>query len=207
MPDRIPTNPLDYAGPARKTGIKFYHASPRRFRHGDLLVGGHAGGAGTGHTHICMTTSPEPHATIRGNIPGWPGFHDQRDREISDEERSWGRGPPTQDRDWYIYEVEPQGPVHYVQGNAEYQARTAVVVRMVGKATAFLPRKIEDREPHNYGRMVEPPQNIAHPPDVERDRIRKREERRERYQRRQDERDGIEAALASRVASRFLSGR
>jgi hypothetical protein len=49
--------------------IKFYHASPRRYRHGDIITGGHEGGAGYTHPNVCMTTSPDPHATIRCGIP------------------------------------------------------------------------------------------------------------------------------------------
>lgn len=203
MADRIETKPFDYSRPGRTPGIKFYHASPVRFRHGDILVGGRSGGAGTAHSRVCMTTSPEPHATIRSNIPGWPGFYDHSDINVGDELRAWGMGPPTSDRDWYVYEVEPIGPVVYVHGNAEYQARRAKVLKTVGKATAFLPRKLEEKTPHNFGRMVAPPESIAHPPYVERERVRKREERLRRHQERL-ERDDIEAS-AARVASRFLS--
>lgn len=120
---------------------KFYHASPRRFRNGDILTGGRSGGYGSCHTSVCMTTSPDPHATIRSRIPGWSGYDTQNDEIDVEDFMSPGRLRSQVDADWYVYEVEPIGDVSYVADNAEYQARAARVVRNVGKATSFLKKR------------------------------------------------------------------
>lgn len=90
--------------------VIFYHASPRRFRNGDVLVGGHKGGAGTAHSNVCLTTSPVPHGTVAA-------------KAIAE--------------NWIVYEVRPLYPCRYVEGNGEVQTRAAVVVRTVGTAAAF----------------------------------------------------------------------
>src|SRR5690606_4805309 len=69
-------------GPRRK--VKYYHASPRRFRNGDILTGGHDGGFGYAHDNVCITTSPAPHVTVY--------------------EKAFME-------DWHVYEVEPLGEV------------------------------------------------------------------------------------------------
>lgn len=91
----------------------FYHASPVKFRRGALLTGGHSGGYGSAHSSVCMTDCAAPHATIAGKaIEG----------------------------NWYVYLVAPEGPVSYVGGNGEYQARAATVVDCVGRAQALAAR-------------------------------------------------------------------
>ena len=143
---------------ASTRGVKFYHASPRRFRHGDVLTGGHSGGAEYCHDNVCMTTSPDPHITIRSNIPGWPGYRGHWDN----------RYPIDMKQTWYIYEVEPlYGPV-YVSGNDEYQTRAAKVLRLVGTAAALLNKRDSDWLA------------IALPIDKERDRADKYKRRRQR---------------------------
>lgn len=92
----------------------YYHASPRRFRHGDLLTGGHAGGYGVAHPCVCMTDSPAPHGTILSRALG---------------------------EDWFVYEVLPAAKVHYCESNQEFQAASATVVRMVGRARALAAKR------------------------------------------------------------------
>lgn len=119
--ERGRTDPRDLAYKLSPHGLRFYHSSPVRFHHGDLLYGGMEGGAGTQHDNVCMTTTPVPHVTIRSRIPGWDGFY--------------GDAPI---RDWYVYEVEPLGKVTFVRDNAEYQTPSAKVIRNLGKAKALL---------------------------------------------------------------------
>jgi len=103
------TRPAQSKHGADVRGLTFYHASPERFRHGDVLRGNMSGGYGSEHENVCMTTTPKPHGTIQSAI---------------------------QD-DWFVYEVEPVGPVWFVEVNNEYQAKQAVVKSMVGKAGAM----------------------------------------------------------------------
>jgi hypothetical protein len=165
--------------------MKFYHASPKRFRYGDILVGGLSGGSGYGHLNVCLTTTPVPHPTIQSHIPGWKGHY-------------WGGGEspylekPVIDRDWFVYEVEPIGPVHYVAGNDEYQAKRAKVLKNLGKAKSFLQR-LDPNKPSG---------NIAYPPEVEYRREQTKLHRRERYLRKLDEKDEDREASAVRVANR-----
>lgn len=201
--ERYPTKPYDVGGKGVDTrGITFYHASPVRFRHGDLILGGKDGGSGYAHSNVCMTTSLRPHGTIDGNIPGWPGFYVPEGRDYGDFQKK-----PVIDREWYVYEVQPLGPTFYVAGNVEYQTKRAVVIQNMGKATAFLPQKLKERSENAGFRHMNDPAERAYPPEVERERRLKFQERNERRQKRIDDRNQIEAALASRVASRFLSGR
>ncbi len=87
--------------------IRFYHASPRRFRCGTILTGGRPGGFGSEHPNVCLTTGTAPHGTVmREALEG----------------------------DWFVYEVEPLYGVGYVEGNAELQTRAARVLKMVGRA-------------------------------------------------------------------------
>lgn len=92
----------------------YYHASPRRFRYGDILTPGihHDGGyraSGEGHDQVCLTTSPVPHATIL-------------DRAVEE--------------DWYVYEVEPLEDMRHQRpnGNHELQCGSAKVIKLVGNA-------------------------------------------------------------------------
>jgi len=121
-------------------GLTFYHASPKRFRHGDVLRGNMSGGYGSEHENVCMTTTPKPHGTIQSAI---------------------------QD-DWFVYEVEPVGPVWFVETNDEYQAKQAVVKSLVGKAGAMN---------RNY---PSPSFKNAKSPTVEKQRQKKRQERLEK---------------------------
>ena len=204
--ERHPTKPYDVGGKGVDVrGITFYHASPVRFRHGDLILGGKGGGSGYGHTSVCMTTSLRPHVTIAGNIPGWPGFYVPEDRVYGENE--YDQKKPVTDREWYVYEVQPLGPTFYEPGNVEYQTKRAVVIQNMGKATAFLPQKLKERSENAGFRHMDDPAERAYSPDVERERKLKFQERNERRQKRIDDRNQIEAAMASRVASRFLTGR
>ncbi|TXH10286.1 MAG: hypothetical protein E6R04_05805 [Spirochaetes bacterium] len=103
------TRPTQSKHGADVRGLTFYHASPKRFRHGDVLRGNMSGGYGSEHENVCMTTTPKPHGTIQSAI---------------------------QD-DWFVYEVEPVGPVWFVEINKEYQAHQAVVKSLVGRAGAL----------------------------------------------------------------------
>jgi hypothetical protein len=149
----------DYEQGRITPGQKFYHASPKRFRHGDILTGGHSGGYGVAHDNVCMTTSPDPHGTIRYSIPDW-----------TESSKSGGST-----RDWYVYEVEPLYGVRYVEGNSEYQTRAARVVANLGKASAILKK----RQPVAGVSM-------ALSPVRDRDRTQKYAQRRQRRQERLD---------------------
>jgi len=99
--------------------VKLYHASPLRFRFGDILEGGHGGGAGYAHWNVCMTDSPVTHGSISHHV----------------------------DWSWTVYEVEPLAPVRYVEGNAEYQTTRARVIRVVGNARSILENVRKRRNP------------------------------------------------------------
>jgi hypothetical protein len=105
---------------------RFYHASPKKFRHGDILRGSCEGGAGYAHDNVCMTTEPKPHGTIASNIPRWSGWRGNWQPELV-------AGP-----DWYVYEVEPLTDPGYVAGNCEYQTKFARVLKNLGLAKNFL---------------------------------------------------------------------
>jgi hypothetical protein len=95
--------------------VRFYHASPKKFRHGDILTGGHGGGYWStqkvdfegGGDRVCMTSEPEVHYTVR-------------------EEALKGN--------WNVYEVEPLEKVYTCNTNGEFQTRAARVLRQVGSA-------------------------------------------------------------------------
>lgn len=88
-----------------------YHASPRRFRRGDVLEGGREGGAGYAHEAVCMSDTPAPHGTVST-------------RAIAE--------------NWYVYRVRPHRcRAAYVEGNGEYQADRAEVLELVGRADAL----------------------------------------------------------------------
>lgn len=93
---------------------RFYHASPRRFRHGDVLTGGHPGGYGVAHRNVCMTGAPQPHGTIL-------------EKALSG--------------DWHVYEVEPLDEVRFNDYNGEFQSRSARVLRKVGSARGLAAKR------------------------------------------------------------------
>lgn len=83
------------------TGVpqKFYHSSPKRFRHGDILTGNRSGGYGSHHQNVCMTTSPEPHGSIAHRVPGWSGTHIEEldpdyEERCAEWEKKYGRLEP-----------------------------------------------------------------------------------------------------------------
>jgi len=180
--------------------IKLYHASPVRFRHGDVLTGGRGGGAGYAHDNICMTTNPDPHVTIKSSIAGWSGFHPVPSQELTSEwaglsreehkkaRDDWETAALKKPLDWFVYEVEPITDLKYVEGNHEYQARAVKIVKVVGKGSAFLQKRPETSK------------GWAYPPEVERHRKEKQKERQDRRERDKDD----DSTLASRVAARFL---
>lgn len=186
-----------------------YHASPVRFRHGDLIVGGRGGGSGYAHPNVCMTTSPLAHATINNNIPGWRGHH------VNPDPNSLYSKPPVVDRDWFVYEVEPIGPLHYVEGNEEYQARSAKVIRNLGKASAFLQKAFKwknvpvwENEPdgETYLKRNYLPAEVAKSREVERDRQEKALKRKQRHLEKWDLKNDVwdEKEASIRVTNRFL---
>lgn len=139
--------------PKRKSvrGIKFYHASPKRFRYGDILTGNRSGGAATGSGNVCMTTTEEPHVTIKSCM------------KKDDYNTKMNIADPDQ---WFIYLVEPIGNVVYVEGNHEYQAKSAKVLRNLGKALSLYKKR-----PNKI--------SIALSPDRERQRMLKLKEEKE----------------------------
>lgn len=168
---------VDYEQGRITPGQRFYHASPRRFRHGDILTGGHSGGWGSAHSNVCMTTSPDPHVTIRASIPGWSNSHTQEYIDAyGDDESRPGRLQSQASTDWYVYEVEPMHSVRYVKGNNEYQTRAARVIRNLGKASALLKKR------HPDGGTA-----IALSPARDRDRLTKYADRRSRRAKKNDE--------------------
>jgi hypothetical protein len=141
--DRYPTKRAHLEQGRITPDTRFYHASPKRFRHGDILTGGHRGGEGTMHSNVCMTTSPDPHITIRSRIPDWEKSRVPDERDYDDEFRP-GLLRKQANTDWYVYEVEPMHVVRYVEGNGEYQTRAARVIRNLGKASALLKKRHPD---------------------------------------------------------------
>ena len=158
---------LWYAKPRIPKSQKFYHASPRRFRHGDIITGGHEGGSGYAHPNVCMTTSPKAHGTIARNIPGWPGYRGHFTPEDA----------PLDVPDWYVYEVEPLYEPRYVEGNEEYQTKAAKVIQNLGPAKAFLSQEPKDNEVPETSWRWPKAVSRAYPPDVEKDRKIKHAER------------------------------
>ena len=130
--------------------MRFYHASPRKFKSGDILSGNREGGYGSQHPNVCLTTTPEPHATIAGHISGWSGWRGNWDERYVDDKD-----------DWFVYEVEPLSDPVYVEGNNEYQVKSARVVKMIAKASTLLNKR---KGGHS----------VALPPQKERDRQEKR---------------------------------
>ncbi len=167
----------DYEQGRITPGQRFYHVSPRRFRHGDVLTGGHSGGEGTAHDNVCMTTSPDPHGTIRARIPGWEQSRAPSERDYDDEFRP-GLLRNQAKADWYVYEVEPMYRVSYVEGNNEYQTRAARVVRNLGKASALLKKR------HPEGGVA-----MALSPARDRDRLARYADRHRRRMEKSDEVD------------------
>jgi hypothetical protein len=95
--------------------LRFYHVSPKRFRHGDVLVGGHPGGFGYAGRDVSMTTEPYPHITVK-------------DKAISG--------------NWFVYEVEPDDEkVTYMEDTGEYRTKSAMVVRNLGRVQGLVQRK------------------------------------------------------------------
>ena len=179
--------------------MKFYHASPRRFRHGDILTGNKPGGIGYGHQNVCLTTSPIPHATIASLIPDWSGHYYNPDSIPMT-----GHTQPVVDKDWFVYEVEPLAKVGYVEGNSEYQTRAARVVKNLGKASALLKHYEQVAKERGVGAL---------PPDAERDRQEKARARKQRHLQRRDQwgelhdpGDDEEGPSAARVAAIYLLG-
>lgn len=186
-----------------------YHASPVRFRHGDLIVGGRGGGSGYSHPNVCMTTSPIAHRTINRNIPGWGGHH------VNPNFDSPYSKPPVVDKDWFVYVVEPIGPLHYVEVNEEYQARSAKVIRNLGKASTFLQKAFKwetvpvwesDPKGETYLKRNYLPAEGAKPREVERDRQEKALKRRQRHLEKWDQKNDRwdDKEASTRVADRFL---
>jgi hypothetical protein len=93
---------------------RYYHASPKRFKSGQILTGGHEGGYWSERgdepsPNLCLTTSPVPHATIFT-------------KAIED--------------NWFVYEVEPLQDIddQHPNGNDEVQCHSARVIKLVGSA-------------------------------------------------------------------------
>lgn len=158
---------------------KFYHASPRRFRHGDILTGHRPGGYGSNHPNVCMTTDPMPHATIRSVIPGWPDYHPGWDVT-----KDAPRDPS--DANWTIYEVEPLYPPMFVPENHEYQTRAAKVIRAVGPAKAFLQRYYKDVHDRSESFKLGKPEVVVEKPEDQRQRKEKLQDRLDRRQKRRE---------------------
>lgn len=117
--------------------IRYFHASPVRFRYGDILTGGHEGGAGYKHWDVCMTNSPVPHATISDKVT----------------------------RSWHVYEVEPLYRVGFCEGNGEYQTKAARVIRRVGNAKAILDnyKRNQQKKHKNTPLWKSAPGSYVHP--------------------------------------------
>jgi len=115
---------LRQASGERRRVRRYYHASPKRFRNGDVLEGNHPGGYGYCHDKVCLTDSPSPHYTIS-------------DKAIRE--------------NWFVYEVEPLEKVGYAGGNDEFQTGSAKVLKMIGRAKPIfehargIPSKVNPR--------------------------------------------------------------
>jgi len=202
----IPGRHMPPLRPKIPKDMKFYHASPRRFRHGDILRGGCPGGYGAATDRVCMTTNPDPHVTIRSTIPGHSGHRPTPPKELEEEwdrirdsypdiSAGWDAVEPLINKwqeevekerpppDWFVYEVEPLSDPTFHALTGEYRATHAKVIRMVGKAKTLI-----EKRPHTPA--------YALPPSRERERQQKRKERQDRREERMNP--------SERVAARFL---
>lgn len=145
---------------------RYYHASPKRFKKGDILVPGLGGGysdvgSGVGAGGIFMTNSPVPHGTIASSIPGWwgsnfaeKGSYEQRLLEwenASEEERRQRLFKKPSMDPWTVYEVKPLGPVKYFHGEKELVAHRAEVIAIIGDAATILQRELKPKKGVYYG--------------------------------------------------------
>ena len=166
------------AGKAWRRVRTYYHASPKRFKHGDILTGGHEGGYGYCHHNVCLTDSPSPHYTV----------HDKAVEE-----------------NWFVYEVEPLGRVSFASGNDEFQTKAAKVLRLIGRVKPIFeharenpskptprPRDHADKlprwrremksptQPAAWEREYNPPPPEPPPPDPVKEKARERYKERHR---------------------------
>lgn len=110
--------------------IKFYHASPKRLRHGDILV------PGDNHSEVSLTTSPVPHATIAfERILPEPRF-----RQSMIEQGRWKK---EWDGKWYVYEVKPLKSVRYMGEEREARTEKAQIIKFVGDARGILRNQLK----------------------------------------------------------------
>jgi hypothetical protein len=105
---------------AKKPKTKFYHASPKRFHPGDILIPAIETGKGNyGYgelPYVYLATSPIPHHTI------WPDI--KVDKEP-----------------WFVYEVEPLDKVYTGEWD-ELITRRAKIVKFIGNAQGLMNRKM-----------------------------------------------------------------
>ena len=98
---------------------KFFHASPKRFRVGDILDGQHSRGVEYSNEerrgYIYLTTAPEAHYSIL--------------------ECAW-------EENWNVYEVLPIGEVKFSWGWDEIIVREAMVLRFVGSTRGICRKRL-----------------------------------------------------------------
>lgn len=103
---------------------KFYHASVKKFKHGDVLEA-------EGEESLYMSDKPLPHLTIASEriIP------DPNIREAYLEDEEWNTD---YDGKWYVYEVEPMGEIEYGVENYDLMVKKFKILRRVGEGRAML---------------------------------------------------------------------
>lgn len=111
--DMVLSNPHSHDG-------KWFHASPHRFRVGDIVsgrIGDHAGANQSDPAPVVyLTNSPVPHNTVGGYIT--------QDKEHGN--------------NWHVYEVEPLHKLKFGDDFGEAQVGAAQVVRYVGNAFGIM---------------------------------------------------------------------
>lgn len=155
IPEWRPDNRARKVDERKKEGepTKFYHASTKKFRVGEVVVPGAT-------DEVCLTTEIMPHETIIGEriLP------EKWYREARIEDGSWRS---EWDGKWWIYEVEPLEKVYLWPENREAKCALARVVRIIGDARAIAEKKQKelmgrgkDKERSLIGSKVENLRNV-----------------------------------------------
>lgn len=105
--------------------MHFYHATLEKFNHGDVLKISKKGES------IFLTDSPVPHKTISWEKIRPPKWW----RDASVNSGNWNK---EFDGKWYVYEVEPIGPIRYSSEFGDIQADEIKIIRFVGDGRAML---------------------------------------------------------------------
>ncbi|OGD71625.1 hypothetical protein A3A84_03065 [Candidatus Collierbacteria bacterium RIFCSPLOWO2_01_FULL_50_23] len=134
---------------------RFYHVTGKKYNYGDVLIAKKDEG-----TMIFMSDEPLPHTTIAAERVRPATWFRQARIEAGDWKKKW-------DKDWYVYEVEPIGPIEYGIEEKEIGAKKVKVLRFVGNARALLANqerkskaKGKTDDTMAYGSMVHGVENV-----------------------------------------------